>query len=95
MSDWKSDMLSEYMLMDGRIAEAERSLKELRARKAAMEKTMRKAARSMGDRRFKVAYYHIAKGWSLSECAKKFGYTKNGVCKIVRCYRDNINKTGN
>lgn len=88
MADWKSEMLSEYLQMDSKIGEAKRSVDELTSKKAAMEETMRKAARSMGDRRFKVVYYHLAKGWSLSQCAKRFGYTKDGVCKILRSYRD-------
>jgi len=89
MGDNRFDLLRNYVTVDSRISQKERELEALRREKSADEETIGKLMGS-SDRRWKVVYFHFVKGLSLSQCAAKFHYSRQGVCKIIRSYRDKL-----
>jgi len=89
MGNSRFDLLRDYLTADFRIEQKERELEALRKEKRAAEETISKLLGS-GDRRWKVVYFHFVKGMSLSQCAAKFHYSRQGVCKIIRSYREKL-----
>jgi|GEM_PF-3842952 len=51
------------------------------------EKRLRNRARQSDDRRLLVLAGHLSNGMSLSTCARAFGYSREGVKKILSKYR--------
>lgn len=90
MTESDAKILAGYLTVDSRIAKAERELGELRKEKERAEFLLREMKGGSDERRFKVAYSHLVQGMSLTACAKKYHYTRDSVCKIIRKYRDKL-----
>jgi hypothetical protein len=89
MPEDRFGVLRGFLTVDSRIEAKQKELQALTEEKARDEETIRKLM-SSDDRRWKVVYFHFVKGMSLRRCASKFHYSKQGVCKIIRTYRNKL-----
>lgn len=64
--------------------EKKEELEKYTKRKRSLERSLDELRGGVERCQFEVYYLHIVKGLSLSKTAKRVGYSKSGVCKIIK-----------
>jgi len=67
-----------------RINECERDIEKNKKMKQKIERVLDEIRRDVEDGQFNVYYLHYVKGMSLSKTAKRTGYSKSSICKILQ-----------
>jgi hypothetical protein len=92
MSKQNNNAISQYLSLLSLVSAKEKELSDLNVKKAEIEVVLAKLKNDNTDRHFNVIYDHIINGVSLTNCAKKYNYSRETIKKIVSNYRKNIQK---